>query len=393
MARRFPTAFSLLACLLVAPHNYASAAEPPQAAHDSTKAEPTDLADTARRIAQLAERSDYDAAVALADQLAEAVKARLGARHADYGRVLYNLAELMNAAGRRADAINHYNEAIAIFEQLSATDPTNFEWPRTLIGARQRLVKAGEQPAIHTERALAVVRRLQSQGRLETWEKDWPAELELKLRGIALEKLFAAGQFADSLAMSERRAKLMQLSASARGTSNSDVAAAWGEVAWLALLAKRPTIALTASERAMVLAPDHVLLATNHAHALLLLGRRDAAMAAYLRYKGQDIPQQGKWEAVIGADFAELREHGIASKSMTAIERALDIVDNPIVLVQRVQVFRAEGRYADALALIETRTEAVRKQYGEGSLKYAQALDSMAEYAYSWAPASRRPNG
>jgi CHAT domain-containing protein len=386
----FPTVVSLLAVLLVAPISHGKTAQPPQSAHDSPPRVLTDLADTTTRIAQLAERSDYDAAIALADQLAETMKARLGVHHADYARIVYHLADLANAARRPADAIRHYNEAIAIFEEFSAADPSNFEWPRYLIGAHQRAAKAGDQPAIHAEKAIAVVKRLQSQGRLEPWEKDWPAELELKLRQIALEKLANEGKFADALTMSELRAKQLQLGGTAKGTSESDVAAAFGEVAWLALLAKRPAIALAASERAMALAPDRIWLAINYAHALLLLGRRDAAKAVYLRHKGEDDPEQGRWEAVIGADFAEMREHGIANRHMAEIERALGIVDNPIVLIQRVKAFRAEGRYADALALIESRTQAVRKQYGEQSLKYAQALDSMAEYAHSWAPVARK---
>ena len=263
MIRLFPIVVSVLACLLVAPHRHANAAEPPQAARERPEATVTDLADTTRRIAQLAGRSDYDTAIALADHLVEAMKARLGAHHADYGRALYNLADLLTIAGRRADAVARYNEAIAIFEELSAADRSGFEWPRYLIGAHQRLVKAGDQPAIHTEQALAIVKRLQSEGRLAPWEKDWPAELELKLRAVALEKLFVAGQFADALAMSEQHAKQMQASASARGTPPSDVAVAFGQVAWLALLAKRPATALAASERAMALAPDHIWLATN----------------------------------------------------------------------------------------------------------------------------------
>src|ERR1700757_445000 len=108
----FPTVVSLLAVLLVAPISHGKTAQPPQSAHDSPPRVLTDLADTTTRIAQLAERSDYDAAIALADQLAETMKARLGVHHADYARIVYHLADLANAARRPADAIRHYNEAI-----------------------------------------------------------------------------------------------------------------------------------------------------------------------------------------------------------------------------------------------------------------------------------------
>jgi CHAT domain-containing protein/tetratricopeptide (TPR) repeat protein len=386
----FMSAISVVALFLVAPSHRGNAEQLPQSTQEGPSTAPMDVADATKRIALLSQRSDYYAAVELAGQLAEAIKARLGTRHADYARIIYNLADLLTAAGRRTEAVARYREAIAIFEELAAADPSNFEWPRYLIGAHERIIKAGDQPGAHTEKALAIVKRLRSQGRLEPWEKDWPAELELKLRGIALEKLVGAGKLADALTMSERRATQVQLSAAAKRTSPSDIAAAFGEVAWLALLARRPATALAASERAIALAPDHIWLATNYAHALLFLGRRAAAKAVYLRHKGEDLSDRGKWEAVIGADFAELREHGIVDKQMGAIERALGIVDNPIVVVQRVQVLRAEGRYADALSLIERRTQTLRMQSGEQSLIYAKALDSMAAYAYSWGPASRR---
>src|SRR4029077_5057555 len=134
----FSTIVSLLGVLLVAPAGYGKAAEPPQSTPDTSSTSLTDLVDTTTRIAQLAQRSDYDAAIALADQLAEAMMARLGAHHADYARIVYNLADLFNAARRPADAVRRYNEAIAIFEELAAADPSNFEWPRCLIGAAQR---------------------------------------------------------------------------------------------------------------------------------------------------------------------------------------------------------------------------------------------------------------
>jgi alkylation response protein AidB-like acyl-CoA dehydrogenase len=37
-------------------------------------------------------------------------------------------------------------EAIAIFEELAAADPSSFEWPRYLIGAHAQIIKAGDQP-------------------------------------------------------------------------------------------------------------------------------------------------------------------------------------------------------------------------------------------------------
>jgi len=249
----FLSAISVAALFLVAPSHRGNA-ELPQSTQAGPSTAPMDLADATKRIAQLAEDAEYKAAIELAGQLAEAVKARLGAHHAEHARILYNLGDILTLAGRRAEAVARYREAIAIFEELAAADQSNFEWPRYLIGAYERIIKAGDRPAADTEKALAIVKRLRSQGRLEPWEKDWPAELELKLRRIALENLVTAGTVAvaDALTMSERWAKRVQLSATAKGTSSSDIAAAFGNVAWLALLARRPATALAASAQRWV---------------------------------------------------------------------------------------------------------------------------------------------
>jgi CHAT domain-containing protein len=384
----FLSAISVVALFLVASSHRGNAKELPQSTQQGPSTAPIDMADATGRIAQLVHGSEYNTAIESAGQLGEAVKARLGAHHADYARILYNLADLLTIAGRHAEAVGRYHEAVAIFEELAAADPSNFEWPRYLVFAHERMVQAGDQPAAHAEKALAIVNRLRSQRRLEPWEKDWPVELELKLRTIAAEKLSAAGKVADALTMSERLAKQVQLSATAKGTSKSDIADAFGNVAWLALLAQRPATALAASEHALALAPDQIWLATNYAHALLFLGRRDAAKAVYLRYKGENLPDRGKWEAVVGADFAEFRQHGIVDKHMVEIERALGIVDNPMVVEQRVRVLDRQGRHAEARSLIERHTQAVRMQYGEQSLMYAKALDRIVAHGASFGPAS-----
>src|SRR5262245_24271803 len=139
----FLSAISIVALVLVAPCHRGYAEELPQPAQPSPSTAPINMADATRRIAQLAQGSEYGAAVALAGQLAEAMKARVGPHHPDYARILYNQADILSLAGRRAEAVANYREAIAIFEELAAADPSNFEWPRYLIGAHERIIKAG----------------------------------------------------------------------------------------------------------------------------------------------------------------------------------------------------------------------------------------------------------
>ena len=92
------------------------------------------------------------------------------------------------------------------------------------------------------------------------------------------------------------------------------------ELSWYALFARKYVDALDAAERSLKLKPD-LAEETNHAHALMMLGRTAEAKAIYLAHKGE--PLQGKtWEQVIADDFTKLRKAGIESPLMTEIEAA-----------------------------------------------------------------------
>ncbi len=99
----FLSAISVVALVLVASSHRGNAEELPQSTQQGPSTAPIDMADATRRIAELAQGSEYKPAIELAGQLAEAMKARLGAHHADYARILYNLADLLTSAGRHAD--------------------------------------------------------------------------------------------------------------------------------------------------------------------------------------------------------------------------------------------------------------------------------------------------
>jgi len=102
------------------------------------------------------------------------------------------------------------------------------------------------------------------------------------------------------------------------GTLTADFLA---QLSWYALFARQYADALNAAERSIKLKPS-LNEETNHAHALMLLGRSADAKAIYLAHKGE--PLNGKnWEEVIADDFAKLRKAGIESPLMAEIERAL----------------------------------------------------------------------
>jgi tetratricopeptide (TPR) repeat protein len=93
------------------------------------------------------------------------------------------------------------------------------------------------------------------------------------------------------------------------------------QLSWYALFARQYADALDAAERSLKLKPD-LAEETNHAHALMMLGRTAEAKALYLAHKGK--PLQGKtWQQVIGDDFDKLRKARIESPLMKDMEKAL----------------------------------------------------------------------
>ena len=113
----FLSAISVVALFLVASSHRGNAKELPQSTQQGPSTAPIDMADATGRIAQLVHGFEYNTAIESAGQLGEAVKARLGAHHADYARILYNLADLLTTAGRHVEAVGRYHEAVAIFEE------------------------------------------------------------------------------------------------------------------------------------------------------------------------------------------------------------------------------------------------------------------------------------
>ena len=91
-------------------------------------------------------------------------------------------------------------------------------------------------------------------------------------------------------------------------------------LSWDALFARQYADALDAAERSLKIKPT-LVEETNHAHALMMLGRTAEAKALYLAHKGE--PLQGKtWEEVIVDDFDKLRKAGIKNSLMEVIEDA-----------------------------------------------------------------------
>ncbi|MBO0766292.1 MAG: tetratricopeptide repeat protein, partial [Hyphomicrobiaceae bacterium] len=169
------------------------------------------------------------------------------------------------------------------------------------------------------------------------------------------------------------------------GKPGEETAGELGRAAWYALFARAPAEALGASERAHKLDPESLLIDTNRAHALLFLGRTDAARRLYLTHKGKRIsPASDKtWEDTVAEDFDALRRAGIRHKAFPRVLAQLGVKHpelNAEVDAARMKVDQllAAGKYREAAGAAETYVTLTRKRYGEERSEFAGALDRLA---------------
>jgi len=104
-------------------------------------------------------------------------------------------------------------------------------------------------------------------------------------------------------------------------------------LAWSALKARAFDEALDATTRSLAIVPDSLMTQLYRAHALLLLGRKDEALAAYLGQKGHAFTHADKttvsWEEQVSTDFKWLREAGVDSPDFAVVLAALGKQDRP----------------------------------------------------------------
>jgi len=87
------------------------------------------------------------------------------------------LGDLLTREGERAAARRYYEQALGIRERLVELDPANAGYKIDLVVS---LTRAGTPEAL--ERALAILRGLEQEGRLSPRHAAWIAWIEQKLR-------------------------------------------------------------------------------------------------------------------------------------------------------------------------------------------------------------------
>ncbi len=76
------------------------------------------------------------------------------------------IGDVCRAQGNLAGALESYEAGLAIAERLAAADPGNAQWQMDLATSHVKLAEAGYSASDHYSAALAIVRTLQSSGRL-----------------------------------------------------------------------------------------------------------------------------------------------------------------------------------------------------------------------------------
>jgi TPR repeat protein len=154
------------------------------------------------------------------------------------------------------------------------------------------------------------------------------ASATVALENLSIEEAAEAGRHTEALQLQEALAvKVEEEEKKREGKPAKETAQALNGVAWLALLARESTKALTVADRAHALLPDNLSIETNRAHALMFLGRGEDSKTLYLTYKGKPMSQQDArlWERVIAKDFAEFRKADLTHPMMADIEKELGV--------------------------------------------------------------------
>ena len=269
--------------------------------------------------------------------IAEDWRSRLGYRWSyDSGAGRSNLSELHREAGqllvrlgRPREAVKHYLLSLSIEESLARPywlAPLHDRLGEALAAAGDR-VEAVE----HFRKAIELYQKEIAGGTRFVATTKWHLDRAIHSLAPLLHELGRESEALDlyraALADREKSASETERKESSGkdGRPGPDTARALENVSRQALLARDFSKALSAAERSLALAPGRRRAEANRAHALLLLGRTEAAHTVYLARKGQPAEDGQTWEQMLAADLATLRRAGVSHPSMVEIEKLLGI--------------------------------------------------------------------
>jgi hypothetical protein len=215
-----------------------------------------------------------------------------------------------------------------IMSMLGSSAPPGPATPQVSPGAQAPAPPAAGSDEPPPTLSYVILKQLERDGRLNDAGRKMLADAENERARQALAKqadaAYRAGKFGAALKLQEQlAADTERFETESEGQAGEQTADVFASLAWYALLSRAFDKALAASERALALAPTLRAAALNRAHALLFLGRTRDARAAYLENKGAQFEDGKKWEDLVAADFAELRQAGVVNPMTTRIEAEL----------------------------------------------------------------------
>jgi TPR repeat protein len=153
-------------------------------------------------------------------------------------------------------------------------------------------------------------------------------EARERLEELRIEESAATGRYSEAQQLEEALAHKIETRETEReGKPGGETAQALNSIAWYALLARDYGSALAAAERAHAILPADLIVDTNLAHALMLLGREKEAEALYLSHRGERLSKADSrlWESAVAEDFAALQKAGVTDPMMTDILKQLGV--------------------------------------------------------------------
>jgi len=146
------------------------------------------------------------------------------------------------------------------------------------------------------------------------------------LEQLPIHEAKATGRYPEALRLQEAFAAKTEADETKRdGKPGEETAEQLSQITWYALFAREFPKALAVADRAHALFPDHLLIESNRAHALMFTEHAVEGKALYLAYKGKSIKGSKLWERAIADDFAKFQKAGLTHPMMADIEKELGI--------------------------------------------------------------------
>lgn len=219
------------------------------------------------------------------------------------------------------EAIAAHEASVTIMRDAVTLDPQDFQLLGALASKSRTIAVMRIQRGDYLQAAEFLVESADIYGRMAalqpenaTWSTRRISTLSNASAAFAKAKDQVRAYQVSQVLVEEKREQLRKKPDDA--TVIIELSNALGGSAWYAILAREYEASHTASIEAITLNPDPLWLQTNLAHALMLQGQTDMAIAVYLDHKGQVSPEGDKWSDTIRGDFDILEANGISVPTM-----------------------------------------------------------------------------